>query len=125
MTPSDVTETQTGALHEVRIEHGLCKACGICVSICPKQVFDEDEQGEPIVARLADCTACRLCEWHCPDFAIDVVDGAQLAAEEAGAAADAAEPADEHAERIADALMRARQRGHRHVPSDGGHHEEV
>ena len=120
----------TTTLHEVRVDHKLCKACGICVSLCPKQVFDEDDQGEPVVARVEDCTACRLCEWHCPDFAIEVIAAAKEGAEAAGGAADAAGPADaaetadEHAERVASALIRAKQRDHRHVPSDGGHHEE-
>jgi NAD-dependent dihydropyrimidine dehydrogenase PreA subunit len=36
-------------------------------------VFDRDDFGRPVVARLADCTACSFCERHCPDFAIDIV----------------------------------------------------
>ena len=54
------------------IDKNRCKACGICVELCPKDVFDTDDLGRPIVARLADCTTCLFCERHCPDFAIDV-----------------------------------------------------
>ena len=54
------------------VDFTICKACGICCSICPCSVFDLDERGYPGVARLADCTACFTCEWHCPDFAIEL-----------------------------------------------------
>ena len=50
----------------------LCKSCGICRALCPAAVFDVDRKGRPAVARVDDCTACRLCERHCPDFAIEV-----------------------------------------------------
>jgi len=58
---------------DVLVDHGLCKACGVCVALCPARVFDTDADGRAVVARPGDCTACRLCEWHCPDFAIEVV----------------------------------------------------
>ena len=35
-----------------------CKACGICVELCPKKVFDTDRDGYPVVARGLDCTQC-------------------------------------------------------------------
>jgi 2-oxoglutarate ferredoxin oxidoreductase subunit delta len=56
----------------VRIDPELCKVCGICVALCPEDVFDSDGRGVPVVARLEACTACRFCELHCPDFAIEV-----------------------------------------------------
>jgi 2-oxoglutarate ferredoxin oxidoreductase subunit delta len=49
---------------------GWCKACGICVAICPKDVFDRRDDGKPVVARPEDCTNCGLCEIMCPDFCI-------------------------------------------------------
>jgi 2-oxoglutarate ferredoxin oxidoreductase subunit delta len=56
----------------VHIDPELCKVCGICVALCPQDVFDSDGRGVPVVARLEACTACRFCELHCPDFAIEV-----------------------------------------------------
>jgi 2-oxoglutarate ferredoxin oxidoreductase subunit delta len=57
---------------KVAVDLDLCKTCGICVKLCPEGVFDADEQLFPVVARPDDCTACLLCELHCPDFAIEV-----------------------------------------------------
>ena len=54
------------------IDLDLCKSCGICRQLCPASVFDKDRKGRPTVARAGDCTACRFCEQHCPDFAIEV-----------------------------------------------------
>jgi 2-oxoglutarate ferredoxin oxidoreductase subunit delta len=56
----------------VRLDLPLCKACGICIEVCPERVFDRDKLGEPVVARPQDCSQCLICELHCPDFAIEV-----------------------------------------------------
>jgi 2-oxoglutarate ferredoxin oxidoreductase subunit delta len=56
----------------IAVDLTLCKTCGICHAICPRDVFDLDELGQPAAARLADCTVCFACEWHCPDFAIEI-----------------------------------------------------
>jgi 2-oxoglutarate ferredoxin oxidoreductase subunit delta len=56
----------------VRLDRELCKACGVCVELCPERVFDRDPLGEPVVARPYDCSQCLICELHCPDFAIEV-----------------------------------------------------
>jgi 2-oxoglutarate ferredoxin oxidoreductase subunit delta len=56
----------------VRLDLELCKACGICIDLCPERVFDRDKLGLPLLARPEDCSRCLLCELHCPDFAIEV-----------------------------------------------------
>ena len=47
-----------------------CKACNICIALCPQQVFEPDRDGKPVIARPDDCTQCTICWVHCPDFAI-------------------------------------------------------
>jgi len=47
-----------------------CKACGICIALCPKQVFDTGRDGKPQVSRPEACVNCGTCEIMCPDFAI-------------------------------------------------------
>ncbi|UCC45861.1 MAG: 2-ketoglutarate ferredoxin oxidoreductase subunit delta [Candidatus Zixiibacteriota bacterium] len=47
-----------------------CKACNICIALCPKQVFEPDRDGKPIQARAEDCNQCTICWVHCPDLAI-------------------------------------------------------
>jgi 2-oxoglutarate ferredoxin oxidoreductase subunit delta len=56
----------------VQLDLELCKACGICIELCPEKVFDRDKLGNPVLARPEDCSQCLICELHCPDFAIEV-----------------------------------------------------
>lgn len=57
---------------KIMIENKLCKQCGICSALCPKQVFDQKYGDYPVVARPEDCIGCKLCQMRCPDFAIEV-----------------------------------------------------
>ena len=51
-----------------------CKRCHNCIDLCPKVVWTEDNWGYPQVTHPEECTACKLCEKLCPDFAITVGD---------------------------------------------------
>lgn len=66
----------------VTVDVVLCKRCGLCIDLCPRSVFECGSGGLPEVARLGACTACRFCEQHCPDFAIDVEPAAGVASRE-------------------------------------------
>ncbi len=46
-----------------------CKGCGICTSICPKNVL-ELENEKCRIARPKDCVRCRSCVRLCPDYAL-------------------------------------------------------
>jgi len=86
-TEGQMAATGTGG-DPVALDLGLCKACGICIDLCPPQVFDRDGLGYPEVARPQDCTACLLCELHCPDFAIEIARRPQKRRSGAAAAQD-------------------------------------
>lgn len=73
----------------IEIKNEWCKGCYICVDMCPRNVLEIDQSTfvkgfHPVrVARLEDCTACRLCELWCPDLAIAVYTDATEPQEEA------------------------------------------
>lgn len=48
-----------------------CDGCGICVDICPDDVF-RMKDGKAIIAYPDDCDTCFLCETDCPRGAIVV-----------------------------------------------------
>ena len=49
-----------------------CTDCGVCVVVCPRDVFERDRQGRAVIARQADCQTCFLCELYCPVDALYV-----------------------------------------------------
>ncbi|MBC9783940.1 4Fe-4S binding protein [Heliobacterium chlorum] len=59
----------------IAINLSWCKACGICYALCPVKVLGPDELGKVTVIQANKCTHCKICENHCPDYAISVVGG--------------------------------------------------
>jgi 2-oxoglutarate ferredoxin oxidoreductase subunit delta len=64
----------------VWVDISRCKACDICVSLCPSGTLAmvqnlSSTQGKTIeVVEPDSCIGCRDCELHCPDFAIFVTE---------------------------------------------------
>jgi len=59
-----------------RIDSSLCRACGICVELCPKGVLKAvPPLRKAQVAEPDKCTGCLLCQELCPDWAVDVIEG--------------------------------------------------
>jgi NAD-dependent dihydropyrimidine dehydrogenase PreA subunit len=55
----------------IDINESWCKACEICVEVCPRDVLEMRDFVAKVVD-LENCTGCQLCEQLCPDFAIVV-----------------------------------------------------
>ena len=64
----------------VWVDVNRCKACDVCVAVCPAGVLamvpsDKTILGATIsVEHPESCIGCNDCELHCPDFAIFVAD---------------------------------------------------
>ncbi len=64
----------------VWVDISRCKACDICVDVCPAGVLamvasDQTILGATISVQYPDaCIGCNDCELSCPDFAIYVAD---------------------------------------------------
>ena len=64
----------------VAIDLDICTGCGICLEVCPQQLYEWMEtSGHPnsekkaFPARESDCVQCYKCETQCPAQAIRIV----------------------------------------------------
>lgn len=64
----------------ISIDKDKCKACGICISVCPKKLIKEGDEVNThgySYAVFSDtqnaCIGCALCAISCPDMAIKEV----------------------------------------------------
>ena len=63
---------------KISVNRERCKACGLCISFCPKKLIcfskEPNSQGfypiEP--GSEENCTGCALCAEVCPDVVIEV-----------------------------------------------------
>ena len=66
------------ATGRIEIDFERCKACELCVPVCPKSCIEMGQeinrQGytAAVFARPEDCTGCALCAETCPDVCIRV-----------------------------------------------------
>lgn len=55
------------------IDYERCNRCGVCMDVCPTDVFRRREAGGDFyIGYLDDCQACFNCELECPKDAIRV-----------------------------------------------------
>jgi len=53
------------------IDKSKCKGCGMCVDICPVDVY-EMKDGRAVSTNIADCLGCESCAKVCESGAITV-----------------------------------------------------
>lgn len=59
-------------LPNIRLNRAWCKGCGICIALCPEDVYKPDRDGKPVIDQPDRCIWCERCEIYCPDFAINL-----------------------------------------------------
>ncbi|KYK30263.1 MAG: 4Fe-4S binding protein [Theionarchaea archaeon] len=57
----------------------LCIGCGMCSTVCPHAVFEQDDRVARLV-RPEACMECGACQLNCPTDAITVDSGVGCAA---------------------------------------------
>ncbi len=65
-------------MSEIKIDKERCKACMICISVCPKKLIKLEEHAQnragssyvKFVDDSNECIGCALCAQSCPDMAI-------------------------------------------------------
>ncbi|MDH4214146.1 MAG: ferredoxin family protein [Candidatus Odinarchaeota archaeon] len=50
-----------------------CNRCGMCIEVCPFNVWDFPDHGPAVLARPQDCTNCTACAQNCLGYAISVL----------------------------------------------------
>lgn len=64
----------------VWVDESRCKACDVCVSVCPAGVLAMRQEPHSTLGAMVEiiaensCIGCMDCELSCPDFAIFVAD---------------------------------------------------
>jgi 2-oxoglutarate ferredoxin oxidoreductase subunit delta len=68
----------------VWVDEARCKACDICVSVCPAGVLGMRLEPTSTLGAMLEivapqsCIGCNECELSCPDFAIYVADKSEF-----------------------------------------------
>jgi NAD-dependent dihydropyrimidine dehydrogenase PreA subunit len=58
---------------EVKVDIEKCDGDGICVDVCPVEVFELKDEKAVVVDNDA-CIECRACEVQCPNNAIEIIE---------------------------------------------------
>lgn len=66
-------EIQISPTKKLVLTVSWCKACGICMQFCPRQVLGEEEVTKKVILIAPEkCNGCGLCELTCPDYVFTI-----------------------------------------------------
>jgi 2-oxoglutarate ferredoxin oxidoreductase subunit delta len=66
-------EIQVSPNRRLVVTVSWCKACGICMQVCPRSVLGAEEVTQKVILIAADrCNGCGLCELICPDYVFTI-----------------------------------------------------
>lgn len=67
-------------MNYIKIDKKKCKACYLCVDVCPKKLIKKGEEQNLLgnfpaefVDPKNECLGCAMCAMRCPDLAITEV----------------------------------------------------
>ena len=69
--------------YRLEIDQNRCKGCGLCVSVCPKNVLEISSNVNSngyfavFLAHPEDCIFCAMCCEMCPDVALTITEDAK------------------------------------------------
>ena len=52
------------------VDHDKCDGCGECISVCPEDVFELNDEGKAVPVNMENCSVCCSCVESCPNEAI-------------------------------------------------------
>lgn len=59
----------------LKLDPGKCIGCGMCISVCPHEVFSLDCNNRAKIIDIDMCMECGACAMNCPVSAISVRSG--------------------------------------------------
>lgn len=66
-------EIQISPTKKLSVIVSWCKACGICMELCPQGVLEAEEVTKKVILIASEkCNGCGLCELSCPDYVFTV-----------------------------------------------------
>ncbi|MFX1254752.1 MAG: ferredoxin family protein [Promethearchaeota archaeon] len=65
-----ITKVRQEPLHVPELDASKCIRCGMCVEVCPQNVFVRSKEGAFQVQHLDRCMECGACELNCRGGAI-------------------------------------------------------
>ncbi len=75
MTSKEIVkqEIQVTPQKKLVVTVSWCKACGICMELCPREVLGAEEVTRRVILIAPEkCNGCGLCELSCPDYVFTV-----------------------------------------------------